>query len=65
MKSFAVAALAAVALANPMPQAVTSAVSPTGAAPAGCTGSVPGSYEITVVKPGIAARDLEKVSNDS
>ena len=64
MKSFVVAALAAVALANPMPQAVTSAISPTGAAPASCTASLPGNYEITVVKPGAAAkRDLEEVSN--
>ena len=63
MKSFAVAAFAAVALANPMPQAVTSAIAPAGTAPAGCQGSLSGSYEITVVKPGAPAkRDLEKVS---
>lgn len=61
MKTFAVVvALATAVLANPMPQAVTSAIAPQASAPAGCSASAPGSYEITVVKPGIASRDLEK-----
>ena len=57
----ALAAFAAVALANPMPQGVTAAITPTGSAPASCTGTVDGSFEITVVKPSVAKRDVQKV----
>jgi hypothetical protein len=62
MKSFALAAFASLALAAPQPQAVTSAIAPQGTAPAGCSASAPGAYEITVVKPSAPSkRDLTKV----
>jgi hypothetical protein len=41
-------------------QGVTSIITPTGAAPAGCTPAVSGQFEITVVKPSVAKRDVEK-----
>ncbi|RYO75362.1 hypothetical protein DL766_005295 [Monosporascus sp. MC13-8B] len=48
--TFAVAsALLGIALAAP--QGVTDVVTPTGSAPAGCTGSFEGSFEITVTQP--------------
>lgn len=63
-RTLALAALAAVAFASPMPQAVTSAISPESSAPAGCQTSWPGTFEITVVNvTSSSKRDLEKVSH--
>lgn len=42
-------ALAASALASPRPDAVSSAVSPSSSAPAGCQASVPGNFEVQIV----------------
>lgn len=49
--------LAILGLAMAAPQGVSEKVSPTGSAPAGCTGSFDGSFEITVTKP-LEKRDL-------
>jgi hypothetical protein len=57
--TFALAALAAVAYAAP--QGVTGDVTPTTPAPAGCTGSYNGKFEITVINGTSAKRDLSKV----
>lgn len=60
-------ALAALATAKPMPGGVTSAVAPSGSAPAGCQTSYSGSFEIEVVnassssKRSIAKRDITLV----
>lgn len=59
--TFALAALAAVAFANPMPQGVNSAIAPTGSAPAGFQSTYPGTFEITAVNYTTASkRSLEK-----
>lgn len=47
--SFAAVALAGLAVAKPMPQGVTSAISPSGSPAAGCSTSYSGSFEIQVV----------------
>jgi len=59
---FSTLALALTGAAVVSAQAVTSAITPTGAAPAGCTGSVSGNFEITVYNTSTAAtkRDLSK-----
>jgi hypothetical protein len=56
--TFALAALAAVAYAAP--QGVTVDITPTAPAPAGCTGSYNGQFEITVINGTTAKRDLSK-----
>jgi len=43
-----ISALSGIALATP--QGVTDKLTPTGAAPAGCTGTFDGKFEITVAK---------------
>lgn len=53
--------LVALAAAKPVPGGVSSAISPTGAAPAGCSSNYPGTFEIQVVK-GASKRDLAEVS---
>lgn len=59
--SIALLALAGAALANPVPQAVTAQITPTGAAPAGCQTDAPGTYNVLPVKPsGALKRDLHK-----
>jgi hypothetical protein len=57
--TFALAALAAVAYAAP--QGVTGDSAPTAPAPAGCTGSYNGQFEITIINGTTAKRDLSKV----
>lgn len=58
--SFALAALAAVAYAAPAPQAVTSAIAPAASAPAGCSASYSGTFQIAAVNvTAPAKRDLE------
>lgn len=47
--SVALAALAAVAAASPAHEAVSSAVSPSGAAPSGCSYSYPGTFSVSTV----------------
>lgn len=47
--SFVTLALAGVALAKPMPQAVSSAIAPEASAPSGCSDSSDGEFQITVV----------------
>lgn len=47
--TLAVLAAAAVVKASPFPQAVTAAISPTGASPPGCTGSRPDPFGIAVM----------------
>lgn len=47
--TFAPLALAALAAANPVPQGVTSAISPESTAPAGCSPDYPGTFQIQVV----------------
>lgn len=60
--SFAPLALAALAAANPMPQGVTSAISPKSTAPAGCSPNYSGTFEIQVVNiTGPGKRDLSLV----
>jgi hypothetical protein len=55
--TFALAALAGVAYA--MPQAVTSAIAPTASAPAGCSSTYNGDFQITVINgTTVAKRDL-------
>jgi hypothetical protein len=57
----AIAALAFAALANAIPQGVTSAVSPSSSAPAGCQADYSGSFQITIVNVTTnMKRDLEK-----
>ncbi|KAI6084166.1 hypothetical protein F4821DRAFT_243373 [Hypoxylon rubiginosum] len=45
-----ISALAGIAVAAPQPQGVTDKLTPTAAAPAGCTGSFDGNFEITVAE---------------
>ena len=59
--SAVVLGLAALAVASPVPEGVAAQLTPTGAAPAGCTASYPGSFEFTVVKP-VGGSKLRKVS---
>jgi hypothetical protein len=47
--TLAILAAAAVVKASPFPQAVTAAISPTDAAPPGCTGSRPDAFGIAVM----------------
>jgi hypothetical protein len=47
--ALAVLAAAAAVKASPFPQAVTAAISPTGALPPGCTGSRPDTFGIAVM----------------
>lgn len=54
-------ASALLGLAVAAPQGVTDALTPTGAAPAGCTASVDGKFEITVAKVTEQKRSLPKV----
>ncbi|KAK5119334.1 hypothetical protein LTR85_007690 [Meristemomyces frigidus] len=59
--SIAPLALAALAYANPMPQGVTSAISPSSTDPAGCSSSYSGKFEIQVVNvTGSAKREVQK-----
>jgi len=59
--SIAPLALAALAYANPMPQGVTSAISPKATDPAGCSSSYSGTFEIQVVNvTSSAKRDVQK-----
>lgn len=51
MRSTFVLASALFGVALAAPQGVTEKVTPTGSAPAGCTGSFDGNFEITVTKP--------------
>ncbi|MCJ1390742.1 hypothetical protein MMC18_003603 [Xylographa bjoerkii] len=44
----ALAALAATVFANPVPQAITADITPTAAAPPGCTPTFPGTFVITI-----------------
>ncbi|MCJ1293494.1 Mucin-12 [Xylographa carneopallida] len=46
--TFALAALAATVLANPVPQAITADITPTAAAPPGCSPTFPGTFVITI-----------------
>ncbi|MCJ1434892.1 hypothetical protein MMC27_004262 [Xylographa pallens] len=46
--TLALAALAATVLANPVPQAITQDITPTAAAPPGCTPTFPGTFVITI-----------------
>ncbi|KAK7942695.1 uncharacterized protein PG986_011808 [Apiospora aurea] len=50
MKSTIVASSTLLGLALAVPQGITDKLTPTGSAPAGCTGSFDGSFEITVAK---------------
>lgn len=55
-------AFAALAAAKPMPQAVTSAVTPESTAPAGCSPDYDGEFSIQVVNVTSAAkRNVQKV----
>jgi len=59
MHMLALLAFAGAALASPMPQGVTSAIAPASSAPAGCSSSYSGSFEITIVNVTTSAkRDL-------
>ncbi len=61
--TFALLALAAAAIAKPMPQGVTEVIAPSAGLPAGCSPTYPGTFEITVVNVTKSAkRDLAKVS---
>jgi len=55
--TLALAALAAVAYA----QGVTQIITPTTGAPAGCSSTVSGAFEITAVNDTVQKRDLSKV----
>ncbi|KAH8594142.1 hypothetical protein B0O99DRAFT_478778, partial [Bisporella sp. PMI_857] len=55
-----VGALASVAYASPMPQAVTETITPTSSAPTGFSPDYSGKFEITAVNSTVAKRDLEK-----
>jgi hypothetical protein len=61
LRTFALLAAAGAVLASPVPQGVTSAISPSGSAPAGCSGTYPGTFEITVVNVTNSKRDLSEV----
>lgn len=64
--SLAPVALAALAAANPMPQGVTSAISPSTSAPAGCMPDYSGEFQIQVVNvTSTAKRGVQKVRRDS
>jgi hypothetical protein len=60
--TLATVALAALAAANPLPQGVSSAISPSSSPPAGCSPDYDGTFMIQVVKGG-SKRQLTKVSN--
>ncbi|MCJ1318310.1 hypothetical protein MMC15_003638 [Xylographa vitiligo] len=59
--TLALAALAATVLANPVPQAITADITPTAAAPPGCTPTFPGTFVITItnVTTTSGKRDVE------
>lgn len=63
--SIASLALAALAAAKPMPQGVTSAISPSSSAPAGCSSSYSGTFEIQVVNvtSSSSKREVAKVGH--
>jgi len=64
--SIAPLALAALAAANPMPQGVTSAISPSSTSPAGCSSSYSGTFEIQVVNvTSSSKRAIEKRQADT
>ena len=69
--TFALAALAATVLANPVPQAITADITPTAAAPPGCSPTFPGTFVITItnVTTTSGKRDigdgLDKVCSES
>lgn len=50
MKTTIVASSTLLGLALAVPQGITDKLTPTGSAPAGCTGTFDGSFEITVAK---------------
>jgi len=56
--TFALAALAAVAFATPTPQGVTADITPQSKAPAGCSDSYSGEFQITAVNTTILKREL-------
>lgn len=60
----ALAALAAVVAATPAPQAVTSQISPSASAPAGCQTSYPGSFTITTVNATTSRSKVRAQSRD-
>ena len=63
--TFAPLALAALVAANPVPQGVTSAISPSSSPPAGCSTSYSGQFEIQVVNVTQSSkREVQKVSQD-
>jgi hypothetical protein len=57
--SFAIIALAAATLAEPIPQGVTGQIAPPAGPPAGCSLSTSGTFEITVVQAP-AKRNIEE-----
>ncbi|MCJ1401411.1 hypothetical protein MMC11_004624 [Xylographa trunciseda] len=59
--TLALVALAATVLANPVPQAITADITPTAAAPPGCTPTFPGTFVITItnVTTTSGKRDVE------
>ena len=61
--TFATLALAALTAASPVPQGVTSAITPSSSPPAGCSGDYSGTFEIQVVNvTSSGKRSIEKVS---
>lgn len=60
-RTFAFLVAAGAVLAKPVPAGVSSAISPSGSAPAGCSSSYPGKFEITVVNVTTAKRGLSEV----
>lgn len=65
--TLAALALAGAAAASPAPQGVTSAIAPSASAPAGCSESHSGTFEITIVNvtKSAAKRELVEVSRIS
>lgn len=65
--TFALAAFAAVAYASPVPQEFSSELAPEASAPAGCSPSYNGQFQIAAVNvtSPSAKRDLETVSKPS
>jgi len=63
--SIAPLALAALAYANPMPQGVTSAISPKATDPAGCSSSYSGTFEIQVVNVTSSAKRAVQKRQDT
>jgi len=62
--TLATLALAALAAAKPMPGGVTSAISPSASAPAGCKASYPGSFSIQTVNVSSSAKVKVRTTYD-